>query len=130
MSTRTYFVLFDGVILDMASTLLFIDRIPVRVTQKLRYFISACSKNDFSILHFSPLSLRFCSVSSKFSKRSDQSPLVITNRSLIYAWIHLNPRNIFFIFSCKISGELLNPSVRRLYRYFTHGRIIVHKLLA
>ena len=130
MNARTSFLSFSGVISAMASTYYFICRIPVLVTQKPRYSILVCLKDDFLILHWSPLSLRFFSISYNFSKRLYQSPLVIINRSLMYAQIHSNPRNILFMFSWKMSGELLTPIGRRLYRYFPHGRMIVNMLLA
>ena len=88
---------------------LFIRRIPVRVTHKPKYSISICPKNEFLILHLSLLSLIFCWVSSNFSKRMEQPPLVIINRSSNYAWINSNLRIISFIFSWKIPGELFTP---------------------
>ena len=128
MNSHTCFCFFCGLIFTMASTLLFIGRIPFRFTQKSRYFISVFPKKDFLILHLSPSSLSFL-VSVTISRWSDQPPLVIINRSYMYYQINPNPRNIYFIFSWKISGELLTPIGRHLYRYFPHGRIIVHRLL-
>ena len=118
MNSRTCYVVFGGAIFTMASTLLFIGRIPFRATQKLRYPILAYSKNILLILHLIPLFLRFCSVGSNIYNLSYQLPLVIINRSSIYTQINLNPRNILFIFSWKMSGELLTPIGRCLYRYF------------
>ena len=85
---------------------------------------------NFSILHLSPFALSFVSNSSNLFKWLDQSSLVIIKMSLIYALINYIPRNISFIFSWKLSGELNTPIGGRLYLYFPHGRIIVHKLLA
>ena len=130
MNAHIFFMLFCGIIFNMDYTFLFIGQIPFRVTQNPRYPISACPKNYFSVLHLSPLSLRFSGVSSNFSKLLDQSPLVIINRSSMYARINSNPLNISFIFSWKMSRELLTPIVRHLYWYFHHGRIFVHKLLS
>ena len=130
MNSLTCFSLVGGIIFIMASTFLFIGWIPFWVTQKSKYSISVCPKNDFSMLHLSLLSLRFYRISSKMSKWSDQSPLVIIKRSSMYAWINSNPRNISLIFFWKISGEWLTPIVRRLYWYFPQDRIIFHRLLA
>ena len=47
----------------------------------------------------------------------------------MYVHIHSNPWNKSFIFCWKFSGELLTLIGRRIYWYFTHDRIIVHKLL-
>ena len=118
----------------IASNFSFIGRFPVQVTFKPRYFILVCPKYDFLILYLSPFALRFFSTSSNLSKLSDQSPLVITNRSSMYALINSILQNISFIFSWrmswKMSGELPPPpSGKHLYLHFTHGRIIVHKLL-
>ena len=127
MNARTCFWLFGGFIFTMGSTILCIGIIPFRVTHKPRYYILVCPKNDFSFLHLSPLSLSFCSVSTKFSRLSDQSSLVIIKSSSMHAQIY---SNISFIFSGKMSGELLTPISRRLYRYLPHGRMILHRLLA
>ena len=107
---------------------LFIGQIPVRVTQKYKYYISVCLKNYLLMLHLSALSLSFCIISSNCFKWSDQSPLVIIKSSLMYAWISSNPWNIYFIFSWKISGKFLTPIGRRLYQYFTQVSIIIHRL--
>ena len=71
MNACTSFVFLSSVIFTMASTLLFIDWIPVRVAQKPRYSISVFPNNNFSVLHSMPLSLIICSVRSNFSKQSD-----------------------------------------------------------
>ena len=130
MNERTCFWFIGGVIFTMASAFLFNGHIPVRVTQKSRYPISVCPKNNFSILHLSPFTLRFVSTSSNLFKRSDQSNLAIIKRSSVYALINYIPRIISFILSWKMSGELHTPIGKNLYFYFTHGRIIVHKLLS
>ena len=124
------FLFLGGVIFTMASTLLFIGQIHVLVTQNPRYSILVCPKDDFLILNLSLLSLKFLNVSSKFSKWLYQSTLGIINRSSMYAQINSKPRKISFTFSWKMPGELLTPTIRRLYRYFNHGRMIIHRLLA
>ena len=70
-----------------------------------------------------------CGVSYKFSNRLDQSILVITKNSFMHAQINSNTQNISFIFSWNMSGELLTNLGRCLYRYFTHARIIIHRLI-
>ena len=130
MNKLTCFIIFGGIIFTMAFTFLFISRIPFRVTQKPRYSISVFPNDNSLMLHLSKLYLSFCSGSSDFFKLSDQSPLVIINRLSMNYGIHSNPQNILFIFFWKISVELLTPNGSRLLRYFTHGRIIVHRFLA
>ena len=130
MNERTCFWFLGGVIFIMASTSLFICQIPVRVTQRPRYSVSFFPKNELSVFHLSLFALRFFSTSSNLFNGSDQSLLVITKNLLMYSGINSNLWKIPFIFSLKISGELLTPIGRRLYRKFLHGRIIVHMLLA
>ena len=114
----------------MASNFLFIGWNLFLVTQKPRYYLLVCTKNDFDILYLSPFYLRFCRVSSNFSRWSDQLTLVIINRSPMYTQIKSNPWNIPFILFWKMSRELLTSIVRCLYWYFTHGKIIVYRLFA
>ena len=59
MNSHTSFVLFGGFMFTMASTFLFIDQIPVRVTLKPKYSIYVCPKKDFPMSQLSPLSLIF-----------------------------------------------------------------------
>ena len=106
----------------------FTGYILVRINQKPRYSISVCPNNILSILHLSPFALIFSITSSNLFKWLYQSPLVIINRSSMYDLINSIPRNISFNLSWKISGELHTPIGRRLYLYFPHGRMIVHKL--
>ena len=129
MKSHTCFLFFGGLIFTMASNFSFTDRIPFWVTQKPIYSISACPENNISILHLIPLYLRFCRVSSNFSKLSYQSSLLINNRPLMYAQIKSNPHNISFLFSWKMSGELLTPIGKHLHQYFRHGGIILHILM-
>ena len=99
----------------MDSTFLFIGQIPVQFTHKPRYPISVFPNYDFSILHLSLFSLRFLITNSNWSKWSDQSHLVITNRSSMYALIKSIQLNISFIFSWKISRELHTSIGKCLY---------------
>ena len=113
----------------MDSNFLFMSQITFWVTQKTRYSTSACTKIDLLISHLRPFSSMCCGVSYKFSNRSDQSILVITKNSFMHAQINSNTQNISFIFSWNMSGELLTNLGRCLYRYFTHARIIIHRLI-
>ena len=130
MNTLTWLVLVSSVIFIMDYTFLCIGHIPFQVTQKPIHSISVYPKNDFFKIILKPVFFNILCVSSNLSKWSNQSPLVIINRSLMYAWINSNPLNISFIFSWKMSRDLLTPIVRHFYRYFTQGKMIVHRLLA
>ena len=114
----------------MASIVIFICLTPLSVTQKPKYSISVFLKKDYSILYLSPFSLSLLSVHYRFCIWYVQSLLVRNSRSSMYERMNLNPWNKSFIFCWKMSGEFATPIGRRLYRYFPHGRIIVHKLLA
>ena len=127
---RTYFRKLGDFMLVMASVFLFIGLMPSRVTQKPKYSISVCHKKDFSIFHWSPFSFKLLSINSNFCTWSVQYPFVKTKSSSMYAQINSNPWNKLFSFCWKMSGKLLTPIGRCLYRYFPHGIIIVHKLLA
>ena len=116
--------------IKMASTFSFTGWIPVCVTMKPIYSILVCFKNYFSILHLSPLDVRFFSTSSNLFEWSYQSLLMIIKRSSMYTLINSILRNISFILSWIMSQEVHTPIGRRLYFYFPHWRIILHTLLA
>ena len=114
----------------MASIFLFMSLTTSRVTHKTKYSISVCLKKDFSVLHLSPYTFSLLIVNSKLCIWSFQYPLVNINILSMYQKMNSNPWNKSFIFCWKFSGEFTTPIGRCLYRYFPHGRIIVHKLLA
>ena len=114
----------------MASMFLSMGLTPSPVTQKPKYSISACPKNDFSILNLSPFPFSLLSVNYSFFTWSVQYTLVKIYRSSMYARINPNQWNKSFIFCWRMSGDFATPIDIRLYQYFPQGKINIHKLLA
>ena len=102
---------------------------PSRVTQKPKYSISVFLQKGFFISYLGPFSFSLSRVNYNFSTWSVQSPFVSIISFSIYARISSIPWNKSFILCWKMFGKLLTTIGRRLYQYFSHGRIIVHKLL-
>ena len=126
MNAHNCFWFFRSIIFNMAYIFLFTGLILFWVTKKIRYSISVCPNNDFSILHLSLFPLIFCSVSSNFPKGSYQPPLEIISRTYKYASDKFKSMEHSIDFSWNFFGELQTPIGRRLYLYFPHGGIILH----
>ena len=126
----SYFSLvLGGFIWLIASIFLFMGLTPSHVTQKPKYSISVCLKNDLWVLYLSPFPSSLLRVNSSFCTWSVQSPFVRIKSSYIHAQMNSNPWNKSLIFCLKMSDKLDTPVGRCLYQYFPHRRIIVHKLL-
>ena len=103
--------------LVIANNVLLSGLTPFRVTQKPKYSILVWPKKEFSVLHLSPYYFIYIRLSSNFVKYSFQSKFVKSKSSSINARIKFNPWNSSFIFSWKMSDELLTPIGRRFYWY-------------
>ena len=109
---------------------LFMDLTQSSVTQKPKYSISVLPKYEFSILYSSPFPFSLLRIISTFCRWSIQSHFLRIKREYMYAQMNYNSWNKAFILYWKMSDEIATPIGRRLYQYFPHGRIILHKLLA
>ena len=110
--------------------ILFVGFKPLCVTHKPKYSILVWPNNELSILHLSHFSFSLFKTNYRFCTWSVQCPFVNTKRSSMYTQINSNPLNKSFVLCWKMSRELSIPIVRRLYQYFPHRIIIVHKLIA
>ena len=87
---------------------------PSRDTQKSKYYILVCPKNDFSILHLGHFYFSLLSANSRFCTLSLQYNFVMIKKLSTYARMNYNPLNKSFVFYLKMSGKLATSIGRRL----------------
>ena len=64
-------------------------------TKKPRYFVSVCIKNNISMSNFIYFSFKLINTCYNLTIWTTKSPVVNTNRSLIYSWMYSNTWNNF-----------------------------------
>ena len=113
----------------MESTLDGNGIIPLVLTQKLRYSVYFCPKNDFSALNSNTASVIICRTFSIAFRWFLNSFLLTNSISSIYSRTMSNPLNSSDIFSWKIWGLLQTPIRNFWYSYLPHIIAIVKSCL-
>jgi hypothetical protein len=111
MNERSCVLLVGVLILKIACIFLACGWIPSRVIQYPKYSSCCCANDNLQALTLSPASRSRLSTWSTSAKCSENMPLLITSRSLMYERMFSRPYMSSDIFSWKISGKLLIRSM-------------------